>query len=455
MRSSKKYNIWTIGCQMNEADSRYLASRLESLGYTPTPHTRDAGLVVINTCVVRQQAEDKIYTRLRYLGQIKRERPDIIVALMGCLVGHKSDPSLPSKFPFVDVFMPPSDISPLVNFLRDNSDSDDRALIENQNRTRDAFMDGELPVPPTELGNTVSAFVPVVLGCSHACSFCIIPYRRGAERSRPQQEIVAEVRRLADEGIREITLLGQIVDRYGLDLDPPTDLAALIEDVARIDGILRIRFLTSHPNWFTERLLDIVAAGGKVCPYIELPVQAGNDEVLARMKRGYSADDFRRLVARIRQRIPDAGISTDIIVGFPGETEEQFIDTFRLINELQPDMIRIAKYSERPQTLASRSLPDNVTPEEKERRRVALETLLADYLERKHRDLLGRDVEVLVEARARNGRWRGRTPQGKLVFFDDNRDLLGQIAHVRLDWTGPFSLIGSVAAEHRTSNVEH
>ena len=443
MQGGRTYNIWTIGCQMNEADSRYLAARLESLGYSPAPRTRNADLVVVNTCVVRRQAEDKVYTRLRYLSQLKRERPDTVVALMGCLVGHKSDPSLPSKFPFVDVFLPPSDISPLIEFLRENEDTSALSSLERQHAARDAFMDGELPVPPTELGTTISAFVPVVLGCSHACTFCIIPYRRGTERSRPRKEIVNEVRRLADKGIREITLLGQIVDRYGLDLDPRTDLAALLSDVASIDDILRIRFLTSHPNWFTDRLLDTVAAGGKICPSVEIPVQAGNDEVLARMKRGYTVDDYRRLVGRIRARVPEVGISTDIIVGFPGETEEQFMDTYRLMDELQPDMIRIAKYSERPQTLASRHYPDDVPPEEKERRRVMLEALLADYLERRHCELQGRDVEVLVEARSRNGRWRGRTPQGKLVFFDEKCDLLGKLVRVKLDWTGAFSLIGT------------
>lgn len=455
MRRAGKYHIWTIGCQMNEADSRYLASRLEALGFAPTPHARDAHLVVVNTCVVRQQAEDKIYTRLRYLDQLKRARPDTVVAVMGCLVGHRPDASLTDRFPFVDVFMPPSDIAPLVAHLRRRGDHDAHTLIEHEGAARDAFMDGELPVPPTELGNTVSAFIPVVLGCSHACSFCIIPYRRGAERSRPSRDIVDEARRLADHGIREITLLGQIVDRYGLDLDEKTDLAALIADVARIEGVIRIRFLTSHPNWFTDRLLDVVAKGGKVCPYVEIPVQAGNDEVLARMKRGYTADDYRRLVARIRERVPGVGLSTDVIVGFPGETEAQFMDTYRLMGELQPDMIRVAKYSERPQTLASRNYPDDVPPDEKERRRVALEDQLADSLERKHRALSGRAVEVLVEERGKNGRWRGRTPEGKLVFFDDDRDLLGQLVNVKLDWTGPFSLIGKMEAEHRTLNIEH
>jgi tRNA-2-methylthio-N6-dimethylallyladenosine synthase len=435
--SRPSYHIWTIGCQMNTADARHVASQLEALGYQPAAVPEKADVLLLNTCVVRQQAEDKAYEQLRQLQRIKARHPDKTVAVIGCLVGHKGNPGLRERFPFVDVFAPPSDSTPLLDHLAQRR-AFDRTF-------RDALVNGELVLPPSQDGAAVAVFVPVVLGCSHACAFCVIPYQRGAEASRPRKEILDEVRRLADHGVREVTLLGQIVDRYGLDLGDGSDLAGLLENVAGVDGIRRVRFLTSHPNWLTDRLLDVVAAGGKICPSIEVPAQAGNDAVLARMRRGYTADDYRRLVNRIRDRIPGAGIHTDLIVGFPGETEAQFMDTARLMKELDFDMARIAKYSERPQTLAARTLPDDVPEDEKERRRVMLEDLLAEGLERKHRGLVGRNVEVLVEERSRGSRWGGRTPQNKLVFFEDDRDLRGQLVQVALDWTGPFSLIGRAA----------
>ena len=242
-----------------------------------------------------------------------------------------------------------------------------------------------------------------------------------------------------------MTLLGQTVDRYGLDLDPPTDLSALLREVAEVDGLWRIRFLTSHPNWLTDELIDTVASVPKVCPHIEVPFQAGNDEVLARMKRGYTIDQYRRLIERIRGRIPEAAIHTDIIVGFPGETEEQFMDSYNLLAELNLDMARIAKYSERTDTWAAKHLPDDVPSEEKERRRVMLEDLLSELLTRKHECLRAKTVEVLVEERSRGRRWGGRTPQSKRVFFEDDRDLRGQLVNVTIDWPGPFTLVGRAA----------
>ena len=431
------YHIWTVGCQMNIADSRYLSSQLEAMGYQPAAVAEKADVLLINTCVVRQQAEDKAYEQLHMLKGIKERHPEKTIAVIGCLVGHKGNPKLKERFPFVDVFAPPSDPTPLLDHIERR-----RALDHSR---RDAIMNGDLVLPASQRGTAVAVFVPVVLGCSHACAFCVIPYQRGAERSRPKQEILEEIRRLADLGVREVTLLGQIVDRYGLDLEDGTDFAELLEDVARVESIQRVRFLTSHPNWLTDRLLDVVASGGKFCPSIEIPLQAGSDEVLARMRRGYTADDYRRIVERIRRRMPEAAIHTDLIVGFPGETETQFMETVGMMSEIEFDMARIAKYSERPQTLAARSLPDDVSPEEKERRRAMLEALLAQILAKKHRVLAGRNVEVLVEERSRGTRWGGRTPQNKLAFFEDERDLRGHIVSMTVEWAGPFSLIGRAA----------
>ncbi len=244
---------------------------------------------------------------------------------MGCLVGVKENAPLRQRFPYVDVFSPPSDPGPLVTFL---AQREGRQLEEVETSQRYAYMDGDLMLPLHERGRLVSAQLPVVYGCSHACTYCIIPYRRGVERSRPPREILAEARSLVAQGVKEITLLGQIVDRYGKDDPSMPNLPGLLREVSQIDGLERIRFLTSHPNWMTDELLDCVADLPKVMPHIEVPAQAGDDEVLAAMHRGYTMEQYRQLVAKIRARIPVVSIATDIIVGFPGETEAQFQHTY-------------------------------------------------------------------------------------------------------------------------------
>ena len=305
---------------MNVADSQRVASALEHLGYENTRRADEADVIVLNTCVVRQSAEDKAYGRLSSLQPLKRRRPEMVINLMGCLVGVKNNEVLRKRFPYVDVFSPPSDPGPLVSFL-----TQDETRTEETDRTRRRFavMDGDLSLPAYERGKLVTAFIPVVYGCSHACTFCIIPYRRGIEQSRPPEEIMAEARSLASQGVKEITLLGQIVDRYGKDNPDYSTLASLLRRLSDIEGLERIRFLTSHPNWMTDELLETVADLPKVMPHIEVPSQAGDNEVLANMHRGYTNEDYYRLVERIRSKIPGVSIATDIIVGFPGETEEQ------------------------------------------------------------------------------------------------------------------------------------
>ena len=440
---SRTYHIWTTGCQMNEADSRRLAQQLEFVGYSPSASAEAADLVVLNTCVVRQQAEDKAVGRLTTLASAKAKRPDMMIGLMGCMVGMKEAPELKQRFPYVDVFMPPSETSPLLDeldrrgLLQAESDTRERAL-------REAVQDEDLPMPALDVGTKVTAHVPVVLGCSHACTFCVIPYRRGAERSRPMADILREVESLANQGVREVMLLGQIVDRYGTDFQDGTDLSLLLRRVAAIDAVKRIRFLTSHPNYMTDAILETVATVDKVCPQIEIAVQAGNNEVLENMRRGYTHEQFRTLIARVRTFVPDAAIHTDIIVGFPGETHEQFLDTVALVRDLEMDKIHISKYSTRPKTIAARKMVDNVSDEEKHERWRVLEDLQVDILRKKNETLRGKVVEVLVEGLDR-GKWRGRTTHGKLVFFEDANDRTGQAVKVQIDWTGPFSMLGRPA----------
>jgi tRNA-2-methylthio-N6-dimethylallyladenosine synthase len=444
-----KYHIWTEGCQMNIADSQRVASELEKLGYRATREAEAADVIVLNTCVVRQSAEDKAYNRLMSLRPLKQDRPDLVLGLMGCLVGVRDVSPLQARFPFVDVFLPPSDPTRLVELLRSRdglgSRGEDFETEDRETQARYALQDADLILPAHERGALVSAHVPIVYGCNHVCTFCIIPYRRGRERSRSVGEIAAESRALASQGVKEITLLGQIVDRYGYDVPDGPRLPDLLRVLQEIDGLVRIRFLTSHPLYMTDALLDTVAALSKVCEHIEVPVQSGDDEMLKKMKRGYTVDEYRALIGRIRERVPEAGIATDIIVGMPGETERQFTSTCDLLEELKLDVVHVAMFSPRPNTVAAR-WDDDVPAEEKDRRRKVIEDLQAGILTRINLGYLDQKVEVLVEDKVKN-RWKGRTRNNKLVFFeDDAREWKGKLAGVRIGWTGPWSMIGKITS---------
>ena len=425
---------------MNAADSQRVASALEQFGCQPTRRAEDADIIVLNTCVVRQSAEDKAYGRLHTLRPLKEHKPNLVINLMGCLVGIRENPALRQRFPFVDVFSPPSDPGPLMRFLAERDGWELEAVETTQ---RFAWQDGNLALPAAENGKTVSAFIPVVYGCSHACTFCIIPYRRGVERSRPPEEILAEVKAVASLGVKEVTLLGQIVDRYGKDQPEYPDLAGLLHQIHSVEGITRIRFLTSHPNWMSDELLHVVAKLPKVMPHIEIPAQAGDDQVLANMRRGYTDTQYRNLVARIRDHIPGVSIATDIIVGFPGETEGQFMGTYRQLADLKLDVVHLARYSPRPGTVASRSMADDVPDEEKWRRFRMIEQLQSEISAEIYGRHLGQTVEVLFEDISR-GRWRGRTPTNKLVFAESGNNLRGQTRQVRITWTGPYSMRGEM-----------
>ncbi|MCX6017038.1 MAG: MiaB/RimO family radical SAM methylthiotransferase [Chloroflexi bacterium] len=467
MTTPRKYHVATFGCQMNEADSQRLSSELEKLGMSATSVREEADVLVLNTCVVRQGAEDKATSYLHMIKPLKQERPDLVVGVMGCLVGVRGNSPLQRAFPWIDVFMAPSEPAPMVDYLLQH---EARVMAEEETVQRFSLQD-EMPsllLPAHEVGRRVTANVPIVLGCSHACAFCIIPFRRGAERSRPMDDIVRDVESLVAQGVREVTLLGQIVDRYGYDLlgddyrirtfnpgaasgNPSQTLAIetpmvrLLERVSAVDGLERVRFLTSHPNWMTDELLDAVRALPKVMPHIEVPVQAGDDDVLRAMRRGYTSDDYRRLIERIRAKVPDAAIATDIIVGFCGESEAQFQRTYDLLEELKLDIVHMARYSTRPHTTAIRDLVDDVPEEEKDRRF----RMLNDQHERLTAEInaayFDRVVEVLVES-DHKGKWRGRTPQNKLVFFEDlTRDWRGHVASVRIQRTGAWSMQGVLA----------
>ncbi len=440
-----KYHIWTLGCQMNTADSQRLASELELLGHQATDDPDAADIMVVNTCVVRQQAEDKAYGRLGQMNALKQKDPHRVIGLMGCLVGVKDPLYLRKKLPYVDVFMSPSDPQPMVDFLLSRSDEMEYVQQQAARRAaRDAIQDGEILLPAHEQGSLVSAHVPVVYGCSHACTFCIIPFRRGVERSRSVGEIVSHVRSLAQQGVKEVTLLGQIVDRYGKDIPDGPDLADLLRIVhttAEEHGVERIRFLTSHPNWMTEKILRTVAELPRLMPQIEVPIQAGDDVVLQNMKRGYTVDQYRRLIDTIRDIVPQVAIHTDVIVGFCGETEEQFMGTYRVLESLKLDKVHLAKYSPRPGTVSARRMEDDVPQAEKERRHAMIEELQETISYTINQQWLGQTVEVLVEGQHK-GKWTGRTPQNKIVFFEAPGDYKGRLVHVEITEPTAWSMKG-------------
>ncbi len=418
---------------MNVADSRRTAEELERLGHKAVSRPEEADLILLNSCVVRQSAENKVYGRLSSLKPIKERRPEAIIVLMGCAVGQDLAP-LRERFPHTDLFLKPAQLEPLMEYLGHKVPG----------------TLGSARHLPNGLRAPVCAYVPIIHGCNNFCTYCIVPYRRGREQSRPLAEIVAEGRDLVARGGREVTLLGQNVDSYGHDLPDRPDLADLLTAVHQVEGLWRIRFLTSHPKDMSDRLIETVAHLPKVCEHVEVPVQAGDDQVLRRMGRGYTVERYRRLIARIRQTIPGVSLATDVIVGFPGETQAQFMGTYRLLEDLQFDVVHVAAYSPRPQTAASR-LPDDVPPQEKERRRRAIEELQETIAGQINRQLLGQTLEVLVEEK-KGDKWKGRTRTNKLVFFlDDEKPLArgqaawrGRVARVKITWAGPWSMQGEV-----------
>jgi tRNA-2-methylthio-N6-dimethylallyladenosine synthase len=411
---------------MNKADSERLESALGQMGLESSETPSDADVIVLNSCVVRQSAEDKVVGMLTSLKPLKTRREDRVVALMGCMVGPKTD-ALESRFPYVDVFMRPQQFEPLIDLVGER-----------------LGIDPEGCVGPLVARTDVATFIPIIHGCDKFCSFCIIPYRRGREVSRTIAEVVREAELLAERGVKEVTLLGQNVDSYGHDLPGAPDLGDLLAAINDVKGLERVRFLTSHPNDMSDHIIDAVASLDKVCEHVNLPFQAGHDDVLERMRRGYTNLEYRRKIERIRERVPDVSLATDLIVGFCDETDEQFQATLDLVGEIKFDKVHAAAYSTREGTIASRLMADSVPQEVKQARLKAVEALQEQVATEINARYQGKIVQVLVEGRKR-GRWFGRNRNDKLVFFDDDTDRYGQMVNVLVAKTGPWSLQGSLA----------
>jgi tRNA-2-methylthio-N6-dimethylallyladenosine synthase len=413
------YHIWTIGCQMNKAESERLSARFEELGFKAVKNISDADLIVLNSCVVRQSAEDRVINKMHDLRHLKKEKPNMMLALTGCMVDADTAP-LKKKFPQVDQFFKAGDYPPWLE------------------KTTELLLPRR-PAP--------SVYVTISQGCDNFCSYCIVPYRRGRERSRPFTEIVCEAKELVRRGAKEVILLGQNVDSYGHDLTGKPDLADLLAELNKIEGLARLRFLTNHPKDMSRKLIEAIAALDKVCEQINLPVQSGSDTILEAMKRGYTAAQYRQLVTEIREKIPGIAISTDIIVGFPGESEGQFRETLDLLSEIKFATVHVAAYSPRPGTAAAGEFEDDIPLDVKKARFAEIERLQERIQTEGNANLMGETAKILVEGRNR-GKWYGRTRTDKLVFFSSERDYQGQLVNIKIEKTSPWSLQGIIKTDN-------
>src|SRR5258707_3991095 len=483
-----KYHIWTVGCQMNQADSQRIQTILEELGWEESS-MEQANLVVLNTCSVRKAPEEKAHNQLALLKHAKARRSDLLVALMGCMIGNqKTIDELQKRYPHIDLFMKVEQADILPRFLEERWTPNSGAGcldIEYMPPADEAVPAGPIsptiaafnmpatgkrsvlpmaitPRPgeriahyPTKIEpakTSPAAWLPVVLGCNKVCTYCIVPYRRGRERSRPVDELRVEAHSLVAKGARELTLLGQTVEAYGLDLPEKPDLAYLMKRLSEIDGLERIRFMTSYPRHMTDSMIERMANLPKVCEHLNIPVQAGDDDLLKRMKRGYTLNEYREKIRRVRELWPGISLSTDIIVGFCGETEKEFQHTLDLLEEIRFDVVHVAAYSVRPGTVAARW--DDDIPLAREKRRLhAVEEIQARIALEINQQYLGSIEEVLVEEEnTTHGRrqWRGRNRANKLVFFPqpDDKSYIqnGDLVKVQIDRTTAWSLQGCAVA---------
>jgi tRNA-2-methylthio-N6-dimethylallyladenosine synthase len=446
-----KYFIETYGCQMNVHDSERMAGLLEQAGYESTPHERDADVIVINTCSVRERAEEKLYTRL---GEIRQASEEIgrapVVAVAGCVAQQEAG-GLLKRSNMIDVIVGTQSLKQLPALVdRAVADADVSPLVDIN-----AYEDVSFPLGIARRHDPIKAYVTIIEGCNEFCSFCVVPYTRGHERMRPKRDIVNEAIQAAAEGHKEIQLLGQIVNHYQAPDESSCDFAALLEAVHGVRGVERIRFASPHPRHVPERLIDAVRDLPKVCKHFHLPVQSGSTRVLTAMRRRYTRESYVELVATLRDKVPGIALTTDVIVGFPGETEHDFEETLSLARAVRYESMFSFKYSPRPNTLALKRYPDEIPEEEKTRRIVALQALQRDIQFELHTAAVGSDVDVLVDSVSRRRDWElsGRTFGNTVVNFPGPRDWLGRTMRVRVTRAGAYSL-GGEALEPWAARLE-
>ncbi|ARU62720.1 tRNA (N6-isopentenyl adenosine(37)-C2)-methylthiotransferase MiaB [Tumebacillus avium] len=436
----KTYFIRTHGCQMNEHDTEIMSGMLEEMGYTPAREMYDADFILYNTCAVRENAEDKVWGNLGTLKPYKAKNPNLIIGLCGCMAQEEVvRERIRTTHPHVDIVFGTHNVHVLPS------------LVEQAHHSKltifdvwDAAHDGTIENLPKVRKDDVRAWVNIQYGCNKFCTYCIVPFTRGEERSRLPQDVIEEIKQLAAEGYKEITLLGQNVNDYGIDLEG-VDFADLLELAAGVDGIERIRFTTSNPWNFTDKLIDTIARHKQIPNFIHLPVQSGSSQVLRRMKRGYTREEYLDLVSRIKTRIPDVALTTDIIVGFPGETEEQFQETVSLLEEVRYEGAFTFVYSPRAGTPATR-LPDDVSEEDKKKRLYRLNEVQDGISLEQNQKLVGHVLNVLVECESKNNAdvLQARTESNKLVHIEGAKTLIGQMIHVKVTEAKTWYLRGEV-----------
>lgn len=418
-----KVYIETYGCQMNQYDSGVLSFLVKERGWELAEEWNEAEAILVNTCSVRAHAENRVLSRLGVWGKHKREKnPSLLLGVIGCMA-QKEGKTLLDRFPFLDLVVGTHRLW------------DIPALLEKARKERILAIEPtyqNFPLPKVAAGG-VSAFVSIMRGCNNFCSYCIVPYVRGRERSRPPEEILEEVKILLERGVKEVTLLGQNVNSYrGVSLKKGTvyDLPDLLKELNGVEGLYRIKFATSHPKDLSDKLIRTVKDCQKVCEYLHVPVQSGSNRILALMKRGYTRENYLNLVKNIRKEIPEVSITTDIIVGFPTEEEEDFLGTKELMEEVRFDTAYIFKYSPRPHTAAAK-LPDDVPREEKEKRLGELLALQKKISQERGAELVGKVMEVLIEKREKD-KWLGKTRTHRTVLVKSGENLAGKILQVKI-----------------------
>lgn len=436
----KTYNILTYGCQMNEHDSEKIGGMLTSIGYEETDDEKNADFVIFNTCLIRENAELKVYGKLGEIKGLKRNKPDMLVAVCGCMMQkEETRKRLLQKFSFVDIIFGTNTIQELPGLIYD--------VEINKKKSVDIIDNTELIYEnmPKMRKFKYKALVNITYGCNNFCTYCVVPYVRGREKSREPNEIINEVRALAQDGCKEITLLGQNVNSYGSNLENKFTFAELLYELNKIDGIERIRFMTSHPKDLTDDLIMAIKECDKVCNHVHLPVQAGSNEILRRMNRKYTKEHYLNLVEKLKNEIPDIAITTDIIVGFPGETEDDFQETIDVVKKVQYDSAFTFLYSVREGTKAAEmedQIPDEIKHERFDR---LLEVLYPIVLER-NSACIGKVYPVLVESvsKTSDNFLTGRSEHFRLVHFKGSDDLLGQIVNVKITNVKTFHMEGEI-----------
>ena len=436
----EKYFIRTYGCQMNENDSEKLAGVLKNEGYQATEDIEDADIIILNTCCVRENAELKVFGKLGQLKQFKRENPELIIGICGCMMqeDHVVE-EIKDKYDHVDLVFGTHNIHHFPKLLQE-AKQDNSPLVEVWDDSKELIS--EMPVQRTE---EYKAKVTIIYGCDNYCTYCIVPYVRGQERSRPAEDIIESIKELVADGVKEVMLLGQNVNSYGQDLDHNIDFADLLVEINNLKGLKRIRYMTPHPRDFTDKLIDTISNLDKVCEQFHLPVQAGSNKVLKEMNRGYTREEYIELVKKIRAKNPNAAVSTDTIVGFPGESEEDFQKTIELYQELEFDMAYMFNYSKRSGTPAAEK-ENQVSEEIKKERLQYLMDLQSEISAQKNQELVGEIVEVLVDGPSKKDpdKLSGRSRTNKIVIFESDKNLTGQIVNVMINKAHSWTLFGEL-----------